>query len=146
MRREKAESWLLYKNLRESDGRNHSRTLAAWDDFRRVNEDILHYAMRSQINYERNICNRIKFEPKLFHSYIKHRKVCKPSIGPLKLADGCMTDSALLMANEFLRCFSSVFSVERLNNPYPHQISVGSMEQIHVTEVCVLDAKYLSNF
>ena len=37
-----------------------------------------------QEEYEVTIANQIKTNPKLFHAYLKHKKVGRPTIGPLK--------------------------------------------------------------
>ena len=81
--------------------------------------------------------NQINSQPKLFHSYIKHRKVCRPSIGPIKLPNGDITDDSLSMANCFVHSFASVFRTEILAHPFLHQICNSRVEQLQITPVII---------
>ena len=108
--RSKKEAWREYKLLRGDLGRNSHFTDSAWCRFQNCNNSIKHFAVNSQKSYEKLVASQLKTNPKLFHSYIKHRRVGRPSIGPLSLEDGSITDNPQQMANCFAESFSSVFS------------------------------------
>ena len=67
---------------------------------------------------------------KLFHSYIRNKKVGRPSVGPLKLNDGTVVDSNIEMAELFAESFASVYRSEDLRDQAPHQTFDGSLTDI----------------
>ena len=137
LKRERSNAWQRYKNLRFSFGRNHNDVLTAWQNYTLVNEQILNFAVQSQKDYELSISRQVNTQPKLFHSYIKHRKVCRPSIGPIKLPNGQITDDPVVMANNFVLSFARVFNSEILSQPKPHQTCNNHADQIIVTPAVV---------
>ena len=52
----------------------------------------------------------------LFHSYIKHRKVSRPLVGPIRLTDGSLTDNPNVVAECFVSSSHSVFSSAQPSN------------------------------
>merc|ERR1712030_281809 len=80
--------------------------------FCQVNYESRSFAIQSQISYEKKVGSQLKTKPKLFHAYIKYRKVGKPGIGPLKTDNGCFPDSPSEMAESFATSFASVYSTE----------------------------------
>ena len=82
----------------------------------------------------------INSSPKLFYSYLKHRKVRRPSIGPIKLPDNSLTDDPLIMANCFVDSFASVFANDIPLSSRPHQLSNDQMADIQVTPNDVVKA------
>ena len=106
----KTETWSKFKRVRGDTGRDSEETAVAWNEFRLVNEEIKLFVLNSQISYEKSLVAQINSHPKLFHSYIKHKKVNPPCIGPLKLPDGQLTDDPRAMAELFLQSFSGVFN------------------------------------
>ena len=123
LERERSESWAQYKAIRRETDRNHTDTLTAWDRFRRCNDLVKSYALNSQITYEKCIVEQLKSNPKLFHSYIKHKKVSRPTVGPIRTPNGELTDDPQTMANCFVEAFSSVFVNGSPSNPSSHQAS-----------------------
>ena len=101
---------MAFKDVRASLGRNHPDTLEAWRNFNEKNDNIKNFTVSSQVAYERGVASQLKDTPKLFHSYIKHRKVGRPGVGPLKLNSREITDDPSKMAEAFVNAFSSVFS------------------------------------
>ena len=79
--------------------------------------------MHSQISYEKKIADQLNSNPKLFHSYLRNRRVGRPKIGPLKLESGETTDNPLDMAKCFASFFASVFVTDDPQNPAEHQIT-----------------------
>ena len=107
--RAKHNAWIEYKETRSTNGRTHPSALLAWQAFEDANIDIKMFAINSQIDYERKVATQLNTKPKLFHSYIRHRKVGKPTVGPLKLSTGEMTDDPGKMAEAFAEAFSDVY-------------------------------------
>ena len=81
--------------------------------------------------------SQISSNPKLLHPHIKHRKVNKLTIGPLKLNCGALTDDPILMSERFLHGFSSTFCAEIITVPESKKICHNSMEQLLITPCMV---------
>ena len=104
-------AWSEYKTSRGIYGRSSPLSLACWSKFQDINLQVKKFSIMSQANYERSLADQININPKLFHSYLKHRKkIGRPSIGPLKLGNGILTDDPSSMSDAFLEAFSSVFT------------------------------------
>ena len=73
---------------------------------------------------------RSKDNPKLLHSYIRNKKVGPPTVGPIRLDSGNLTDKPGEMAEVFGSSFASVFTRHSPNNPSPHQSFDGDIGQI----------------
>ena len=119
--RDKNEKWRRYKEVRSQHGRQHSLTLSAWQEFMSANILVKNFAIQSQSEYEKSICRQMKTNPKLFHSYIRHKRVGRPTVGPIRLQDDSITDDPAAMAEQFVLSFGSVFSAHTPANPAPHQ-------------------------
>ena len=126
-------AWVRFKEIRGSYGRTHQNTLDAWNKFHDVNTTIKHFAVNSQIEYEKSISCQIGPNPKLFHSYIKHRRVGKPSVGPIILSNGILTDDPKQMAEGFAASFASVFVDVTPSNPVANQSCLNYTADINVT-------------
>ena len=131
--RERSRLWQLYKDSRATHGRSSPLLLQAWQKFVDVNTQVKNFAISSQIAYEKRIASMLKTDPKLFHSYLRHRRVGRPNIGPLKLSNGALTDDALSMAECFVESFSSVFTTIDPANPEPHHQLPNHLENLSVT-------------
>ena len=118
--REKTRAWEEYKELRRLHGRDDARTTVAWQTFTAANNNIKTYAINSQKGYEREIVGQLSTTPKLFHNYIRHRRVGRPSLGPLRLADGTLSDNPLTMSNCFVSSFAGVYENSIPPNRHPH--------------------------
>ena len=71
--------------------------------------EIKMYGINSQKGYEKSLASQISINPKLFHSYLKYRKVGRPNIDPLRLPSDELTDDPYFMGEHFVNSFSSVF-------------------------------------
>ena len=80
-------SWNHYKQLRAAHGRNSILANDALQSFLNLNYQYRNYAIHKQISYEVNILENYCVKPKVFHSYIRGKKVGCPSVGPLGDAD-----------------------------------------------------------
>ena len=146
MIRLRAAAFRRYKETRTLMGRRHPTTFEAWRSFTEANDRMKNFAVNSQKEYEKNIAQQIKTSPKLFHSYMRHRRVGRPSIGPLKIDDDSVTDDPTLMAKQFASSFLEVFSGVTPQNPSEHQVVNASIAEVYVTpenveqEIKTLDA------
>ena len=75
----------------------------------------------------------MKENPKLFHAYIRHKKVGRTSVGPLSLASGELSDSPHDMSESFSQAFSSVYTSQNPPNPAPFQQFPGTLADITVS-------------
>ena len=129
LERAKTEAWTHYKYVRSLKGRRHVDVQNAWAAFKMCNENIKSFSISSQIEYERNLASQFDVNPKLFHSYIKHRRVSRPSVGPLRL-NGFLTDDPSLMADCFVRSFKSVYAIGVPDAPSAHQRCTSRVEDL----------------
>ena len=137
LRRERSEAWAAYKSSRSLHGRVHLTTVNAWDAFVSINARFRNFAICAQKNYERTVAAQLQTNPKLFHAYIRHRRVGRPSVGPLRLPDGRLTDAPADMVDCFVTSFATVFSVDEPNAPAPHQTCGEHIGEFAVTPAMV---------
>ena len=136
----KNEAWSSYKSCRSVYGRYNPVTMEAWLKFQFCNNSIKLFAINSQKAYEKTIAMQINSSPKLFHSYLKHRKVCRPSVGPIKLSDNSLTDDPHIMASFFVDSFASMFTNDIPLTSRPNQLCNDLMVDMHVTPNDVVKA------
>ncbi|KAK4315282.1 hypothetical protein Pmani_013502 [Petrolisthes manimaculis] len=120
LKREKSMAWTEYINSRRDLGRRSHLTLQKLYNFHAVNANHRRNVYSAQCEYEINLINQRSTKPKLFYSYIRHKKTARPSVGPL-LANNQLSDDPYIMANLFVTAFASVFTTDALNNSSPHQ-------------------------
>ena len=85
------------------------RALEALDRFNSVNHQLHYHVYFSRAGYERSLMERYTDEPKLFHSYIWHKKRGRMAVGPLKLPCGNLVNGSYEMAKLLVDTFSSAF-------------------------------------
>ena len=118
---------------RSTYGRHHDATQEDWQLYLLANDEVRNFSISSQITYEKKISDQISKNPKLLHSYLKHRRIGRPSIGPIMHSDGYLTDDPSIMAECFLTSFASVFNSVAPANPAVHQHSFSSLGDITIT-------------
>lgn len=133
LRREKSYLFDRYKAVRSSLGRRHQTTLDAWREFSDANMAIKNFARKSQEEYERKVASQLKTNPKRFHAYLRHRRVGRPTVGPLKVDDGTITDDPLAMSEHFARSFAGVFESDLPPRPAANQTANTILEEIVVS-------------
>ena len=138
--RRRQEAWQNYKNIRQRLNRCSSEVATAYQSFAAVNRQHRGFATNCQAEYERNLITRSKTDPKLLHSYIRKRKVGSPSIGPLKMNSGVLSDKPDEMAEILATSFASVFTQNDPVNPAGYQQFDGSFTNINITAHDVLSA------
>ena len=132
-------AWSNYMSAKATYGRHHTLTSEAWSEFCTCNRRYKSYAVDSQISYEKSVASQLGSKPKLFHSYIRHRKVGKPKVGPLRTATGDLTDDPADMAAAFSYSFAGVFNPRLPLNPKPHQVCNDRMRNIVINNSDVID-------
>ena len=138
--RERADAWETFKSSRVSYGRRDDRTAQAFTDFKVISERCRNFGLHSRCAYEARLIAQIKINPKLFHSYIWHKKVGCPSVGPLKLASGRLISEPYMLCEEFASVFSSIFVSEDPIDPAPNQSSELQMTNITISMDRVAEA------
>ena len=115
-------AWDRFKASRSQLGRHSSLTKDALCSFFDVNRSVKNFALKSQSGYEMQLVEDFVSNPKQLHAYLRRKKVGCPTVGPLRLADGSLTDDALCMAETLASAFESVY-VDTLpsSEPAEHQ-------------------------
>ena len=127
-------AWQKYKNVRRELGRKSLSASLAYSAFLELNNRIRRYSVACQSDYEESLVLQSKDRPKLLHSYIRSKKVGRPSVGPIRLNSGRLTDDAGEMVESFASSFASVYSTHCPANPYPHQTFSGSIDTVYFTQ------------
>ena len=130
---QRQQAWQKYKVARQHLGRSCTDVRAALAEFNSVNKRYRSFSVHAQADYESNLIVKSKENPKVLHSYIRKRKVGRPSVGPLKLGSGELTDNPVIMSEHFAESFSAVFNRIAPANPAPHQLHEGRMNEIMIT-------------
>ena len=65
--------------------------------------------MIPQFKYESSLIDQLRSSPKMFHSIIKHRRVGRPTVDPLRLSNGKLCNEPPVMATMFVQTFGSAF-------------------------------------
>ena len=140
MRTKRKEAWKKYKALRSSLGRHSHVTKQALVEFFSANREFRVFSTSSQITYELGLANELKSNPKQFHAYLRRKKVGCPSVGPIRLPDGALTDEPMVMADSFAVAFESVYSRDSPQAVVaPHQVTESRMPPITLHIQTVLD-------
>ena len=133
--RGRAACWKTYKQHRTQFGRHSHQAQLSYYRFNATNMQLKNLMLNKRIEYECSILEQYKDKPKLFHSYIKKKKSSRPRLGPLLMSEvpgDVLTDDPAAMAELFAHAFSSVYSPEDPQNPFPHQISNGRIDHITI--------------
>ena len=133
--RARSTSWAHYKNIRSVHGRRSREATAALASFQEINCSFRGFYNREVISYEQSVAADLKTNSKLFHKYIRSKKVGNPSVGPLKSGSQFVTGCEE-MAEILADGFSSVYSTQDLVNPFPHQLGMvdgGGLESVSIT-------------
>ena len=86
----------------------------------------------TQIDFEKSLISKVK-SSKALHKYIRSKKVGAPSVGPLRQDSGVLTADCAVMAELFASNFSSVYTTQDLNAPFPHQVSDATINYVEIT-------------
>ena len=136
----RTELWTDYKSVRRSWGRRSPEALQALQLFLEVNFEYRNFAVSSQIGYERSLADQLTHSPRLFHSYIRRKKVGQPQVGPIRLPTGALTSDSATMAEALAGAFAGVYARDSSLVPAEHRVFNGSMSDLifSVGDVCRL--------
>ena len=121
LKNQRKHAWEEYKDNRSMHGRHSAITSSSLQSFLQANKALRNFAFTSQVNYERSLIARTKDNPRLLHSYIRHKKQYRSSVGPIQVGPNSTTDDPKEMADCFLHAFASVFSTGVSGSPAKHQ-------------------------
>ena len=96
--------------MKQKDLKDQQEYIAAR---RQLLKELYHTKKRNKELSIARICNH---NPKSFYSYINERRIVRDNIGPLKTLEGILITTDNDMANIMNNYFSSVFTIEQLNN------------------------------
>jgi len=130
--RQRQEAWHHYKAVRRAYGRNDARAGYALNAFQILNGDYRNYAVTSRARYEEELIYKADSR-KLFHAYIRNKKIGRPKVGPLRLPDGQLVSDQQTMCNVFAASFSSVFVAAHPVDPGPFQEFEGQLSRVRFT-------------
>ena len=133
-------AWSVFKELRSRFGRTSDAAASALDTFLALNKQRRDFSVRSQAAYENSLIVRLPDNPKLLHSYIRNKKVGRPTVGPIKLSSGELSDDAGVMAEALADAFSAVYTRDLPLNPAQHQAFDGSIRTIPLSVDIVMKA------
>jgi len=135
---QRSEAWRNFKASRREFGRRDGRTAAAMTVFTDFNFRYRNYALLSRSRYEADLADRAVDTPKLFHSYIRRKKVGCLSVGPLRLPSGQVVSDPFEMGELFASSFASVFVNLDPADPAPFQRFEGRMDDFIISYSDVL--------
>ena len=138
MARQRAELWTDFKMIRRNHGRGSEEAENALHQYLRLNQEYRSFARLRQSDYEEKLAVRLATAPKLFHSYLRERKVGCPAVGPLKTSDGTTVHDYSQMSNVFATAFSAVFVPDTTVDPHPYEVCNGHTEDINISYDAVL--------
>ena len=133
LKRERSRAWKSYKNLRGLYGRSSQCAAHALAIYSDLNDHYRRFFVHKQIAFERSLVSSLAEFPKRFHAYVRSKKVGNPSVGPLRKSDGTLIVKCDEMAEVFAEEFSSVYVVEELDHPAPHQVYDGTLDRISLS-------------
>ena len=125
-------AWSAFKNARLQLGRHSTGAGSAYAVFTAVNREYRCFSTCSQVDYEKSLIYRSKEQPKILHSYIRNKKLGRPSVGPLKLETG-LCDNPQIMAESFALAFASVFTRGLPPDPAGHQLFDGHVSFLQIS-------------
>ena len=102
-------AWHNFKRCRLRLGRSSPVTKQAMQDFFTLNRETRDFVKDQQVSYEKGLAEKLINNPKFFHGYLRRKKVGCPSVGPLRLDDGNLSDDPSVMADVFAQAFVSVY-------------------------------------
>ncbi len=133
LKAERKVAWQAYKLNRSIHGRKSQQAVLALNQYLLINTTYRNLFVKSQIDYENSLSAKSDYSPKIFHKYIRGKKVGTPSVGSLRQENGDLTADCAEMAELFAASFSSVYTTQDQNSPFPHQVSNYTINDVDVS-------------
>ena len=137
LKKNKSQTWKDYKLSRRTYGRQDPITILKLSLFTQTNAEIKQNCLDQREEHEERLAVTSKDHPKRLHGYIRSKKVCRPTVGPLLIGNS-LSDSPALMANCLSEAFCSVFDDTYPPDLHPHQTSEGSISSVNINRSLVL--------
>ena len=132
----RSEAWHVYKQVRRAEGRNSAGALERLHIYKELNWNYRHFSVDSRKKYESDLLNRPDSR-KLFHAYVRKKKIGRPAVGPLRLRGGEIIQDPARMCEVFAAAFSGVFVSTAPTHPAPFQAFAGSLADVDVSRLGV---------
>lgn len=133
---ERKAAWSNYKVVRRQHGRQSQHAVAALQVFQEVNFRFRNFYNVPKISYERSLIADVGCKSKMFHRYIRSKKVGSPTVGPLSVAGG-LTSNCSQMAEIFACSYSSVYNDHHLIEPIHYEgaraFTVGTIADVPIS-------------
>ena len=88
--------------------------------------------MSRKCEYELRLALSLKEKPKLFHGYIRSKKMSRPRVGPILVGDRVVSES-LEIADALVDAFAAVQSADVPESPCHHQIFHGQLSSVELS-------------
>ena len=123
--RQKRRAWKTFKSY---------GTFESLEKYKKLEKDVVKKVRNAKRKMEKEIANTKENNNKKFTSYIKSKTKSKSTIGPLRNTEGQLITDDRGMADELNKYFSSVFTIENLENiPILEQETENRLETINIS-------------
>ncbi|MGL5756646.1 MAG: reverse transcriptase domain-containing protein, partial [Paraclostridium sp.] len=85
-----------------------TRTLSAWEAYKRARNSAQSIQRRAQYEYEVELARLVKLNPKRFYAYVQSKKNIRESIGTIESSNGSIAESDQEKADALMEFFKSV--------------------------------------
>lgn len=133
LKTQRSHLWEEYKLQRHEYGRQSPRALAVLSRFLDANYQLRNFSITKQSQYESSIAELLISNCKVFHAYIRGKKINPPSIGPLRSPTGEIIHDPRAMSELFAASFASVYTSANPDSPFPHQVFHGGIGEIDIS-------------
>lgn len=127
--RERSEAWQSYKLVRSEQGRNSAAALEKMRVFNELNWNYRNFSIQCRKKYEADLLNR-QDNRKLFHAYVRNKKIGRPTVGPIRLPNGELVLEPGRMSCIFADSFAGVFVGGTPAAPASFQAFEGSLDDV----------------
>ncbi|MEW8545737.1 MAG: endonuclease/exonuclease/phosphatase family protein, partial [Candidatus Thiodiazotropha sp.] len=90
----------------------HCKNLATYNEYKTARNNVTYEMRRSKYQYEKNLTEKIRNEPKLFWRYVSDKSKTKVNVGQLMTVNGHFTSNDKEKAEVLNNYFASVFTIE----------------------------------
>lgn len=104
--------------------------------FTNLNFQYKNYCINAQAHYQLFLIDAFNSNPKLLYSYVRHKKVGQPTVGPLRTIDGVLTNDSM---SSWLICFLMLLLLFSQPNPAEHHLCNNSFSNSECDWSVVLD-------
>ena len=136
LKKNKSQTWSDYKTSRRIYGRHDPITVEKLSVFQQAKAKIKQSCFGQREQHEEQVAVISKDHPKRLHGYIRSKKKCRPTVGPLLIGDS-LNDSPAQMADCLSDAFCSVFDDTYPPDIHSHQTSEASISSVAIDRLLV---------